>query len=82
MLLYDASTSGRLDLLPMLLARVADPNGELRGINEGVAALGLIQGGHSEKALTLFRQTSTPEAKALIGAALLSTDEPTKPVKR
>lgn len=82
MLLYDASTSGRLDLLPTLLARAADPNGELGGINEGSAALSLIQSGYSEKALTLFRQMSEPEAKAMIGIALLSNDEPAKLVKR
>ena len=82
MLLYDASSSGRLDLLPTLLARAADPNGQLKGINEGSVALSLIQSGYSEKALTLFRQSSEPEAKAMIGAMLLINDEPTKPVKR
>lgn len=76
MLLHDASTSGRLDLLPTLLAQEALPDGQLAGINEAVVAMGLIQGGYSERALTLFRSAKTPEAKAMIGVALLNTDEP------
>lgn len=75
-LLYDASTSGRLDLLPTLLAREALPDGQLAGINEGVAAMGLIGSGHSERALAFFRSAGTPQAKAMIGVALLNTDEP------